>query len=229
MDQQGGGRIGVITDLAIAAIVGAMVLALRLPDGGGDSIPGSALVATYSASFMSVAIIWISHRQLLRLVPRGNRRVLMANAVLLGCLTPIPAAIFHLGGNFGASGAMALYAAALMLASGAFALIRGSAMRALRRGARGPGGGAAGKMVMAGAVLYGIAALAALADFDVAVVLIVVATLLFAVPLLGGVGLPRGADGRRRFAGRGGRQEKEERARALAEFEKLIPGGPNDG
>lgn len=240
MNQPGRSGITLFTDIAIAVILAAMLLVLRLPDPPADAPMSSdqvaAMVATYAAGFVVLAIIWINHRQLLRLVPRSGTRVVVLNGMLLFCVALLPAAIFHLGGHFGEAGATALYAAALMLASGAFTLIRGSAIRAMRRSPQFQGFQRQGiKLVLAGCGVYGLAALAALVSVDMAAALLVLATLLFAGPLLVQPGRQGGAaagGGRRLMTPQddgGGPQHMADRAQARAEFEKLIPGGKNEG
>lgn len=85
-------RLEAFTDAVIAIILTIMVLEIKLPEGS----PFSALKAlapfllAYAVSFVTIAIFWINHHQMLQARQAINQLAMWANLFLLFWLTLIP-------------------------------------------------------------------------------------------------------------------------------------------
>ncbi|MGH3426033.1 MAG: TMEM175 family protein [Mycobacteriales bacterium] len=58
-----------------------------LAEALGHALPN---IAAYAASFLQIGIIWANHHALFRLVERVDQLLLLANLLLLGCVSFLP-------------------------------------------------------------------------------------------------------------------------------------------
>jgi len=92
-------RLELFSDAVMAVIVAVMVLTLKVPP---DTTPRALLAAWpvflgYAAGYVMVAVYWMSHHHLFRMVRRADMRVLCANMLFLFAVSLIPFATAYMG------------------------------------------------------------------------------------------------------------------------------------
>ena len=124
-------RLEAFSDGVLAIAITLLILDVRVQPQPGQSLAEAlrhALpeITAYAASFLQIGIIWANHHALFRLVERVDQLLLLANLLLLGCVSflPLPTRLVaeHTAGE-DATTAMLLYGATLTGAAAAFNLI----------------------------------------------------------------------------------------------------------
>jgi uncharacterized membrane protein len=136
-------RLEAFSDGVLAIAITLLILDVRIDQAPGESL-ATALrhalpeVAAYAASFLQIGIMWANHHALFRVVDRVDQVLLLANLMLLGCVSFLPfptrlVAEYTTGPD--ARTAMLLYGATLTACALAFNLIwRHSSRRLLAPG-----------------------------------------------------------------------------------------------
>lgn len=108
-------RLTAFTDGVVAILITILVLELRPPAGHhfGDILSEKGRLLAYLLSFVFVAIYWVNHHHLLRVVHRIDGRALWANIHLLFWLSLTPVATAWLGETGVKAGPVATYAVVL--------------------------------------------------------------------------------------------------------------------
>ena len=88
-------RLETFSDGVLAIAVTLLILDIRVPPAGGQSL-GDALLhqwpnyAAYVVSFLTIGIIWINHHAMVRRLARADHGFLALNLVLLMCVAALP-------------------------------------------------------------------------------------------------------------------------------------------
>jgi uncharacterized membrane protein len=139
-------RLEAFSDGVLAIAITLLILDVHVEQVPGESLAEALAhalpeIVAYSASFLQIGIMWANHHSLFRVVDRVDQLLLLANLLLLGCVSflPLPTRLVaeHTTGA-DARTAMLLYGATLTGCSVAFNLIwrlaaGGAARRAARR------------------------------------------------------------------------------------------------
>ncbi len=127
----GKGRLEAFSDGVIAIIITIMVLELKVPHEPtlAELAARGPVFVSYALSFLVVAIMWVNHHAVFRLVGRVDARMLWLNVNLLFWMSLIPFTTGMLGEAHGAPLPAACYGLDLALCGLAFALLRGVAAR----------------------------------------------------------------------------------------------------
>src|SRR6266513_1903632 len=85
-------RVAVFSDAVIAVIMTVMVLELKAPDNPALSAlwPLWPTIVSYAVSYLFIAIIWINHHYLMRLVGPPTLRLIWINFVHLFMISLLP-------------------------------------------------------------------------------------------------------------------------------------------
>jgi uncharacterized membrane protein len=125
------GRLEAFSDGVFAIAVTLLILEVRVETGPEESLAAAlhhALpeIGAYVVSFLQIGIMWANHHALFRLVDRVDQLLLLANLVLLGCVSflPLPTQLVaeHTAGD-DARTAVLLYGGTLTANAVAFNLI----------------------------------------------------------------------------------------------------------
>jgi uncharacterized membrane protein len=105
-------RLATYSDAVFAVIVTIMVLELRAPDQPGFPAlrPLGPTVISYAVSYLFIAIIWINHDYLMRLVGHPTLRLIWINFVHLFMVSFLPFSTAWIARTRLASSAVAFYA-----------------------------------------------------------------------------------------------------------------------
>src|SRR5262245_54239590 len=105
-------RLAAYSDAVFAVIVTIMVLELKAPDRSGfsDLWPLWPTAISYAVSYLFIAIIWINHHHLMRLVGAPSLRLIWMNFVHLFMVSLLPFATAWVARNRLASSPVAFYA-----------------------------------------------------------------------------------------------------------------------
>jgi len=105
-------RLAAYSDAVFAVIVTVMVLELRAPDEAAFSAlwPLWPTAISYAVSYLFIAIIWINHHYLMRLVGAPTLRLIWMNFVHLFLVSLLPFATAWIAGTRLASAPVAFYA-----------------------------------------------------------------------------------------------------------------------
>jgi uncharacterized membrane protein len=185
-------RLEGLSDGIIAIAATLLVIELAVPAAGEDV--GHALreelpaIAAFAVSFLTILIFWVNHHALFRAVARPDRGVQFLNGLLLLGISFLSYPTAVLGrtlqaGPYERSGAV-FYALVLAGTSGLFAglwVYLAARPQLLAPWAR-PGAAAAVRRSLVGPGLYLLAALVALADAPVALAVVALVALYFALP-----------------------------------------------
>ncbi|MCH8614525.1 DUF1211 domain-containing protein [Sphingomonas sp. SM33] len=123
-------RIESFSDAVFAIVVTIMVLEIHIPD---DLAFGSnrvalmeflALLATYSLSFVVIAIFWSNHHYLIFTLPKTDRTTIWLNNNALFWVTLIPIVARFFGLHATSPRAVAAYAFVVMMSTLSFSLLR---------------------------------------------------------------------------------------------------------
>jgi uncharacterized membrane protein len=120
------GRLEAFSDGVIAILITIMVLELKIPHGEDWNAlrPLLPVLGTYVLSFVFLGIYWNNHHHMLHLVHRVDGRVLWANLHLLFWLSLVPFTTGWMGENHFAPLPTAIYGVVLLLAGGAYQLLK---------------------------------------------------------------------------------------------------------
>ena len=126
------GRLEAFSDGVIAVIITVMVLELKVPAGGTLEAlhPLVPTLLTYVLSFVFVGIYWNNHHHLLHATTRIDGGVLWANLHLLFWLSLVPFVTGWMGEHHYSSVPVAVYGAALLMASIAYYILVRAIIRA---------------------------------------------------------------------------------------------------
>jgi uncharacterized membrane protein len=129
----GKGRIEAFSDGVFAVAITLLVLDLKVPVGGHDSVARQLgdqwpQAAAYLVSFLVIGIIWVNHHTLMDKLVRVDRGLLFLNLLLLMCvvLIPYPTAVvadYLRRGGWNAKVAVAFYSAVMEAMGLAFSAI----------------------------------------------------------------------------------------------------------
>jgi uncharacterized membrane protein len=110
-------RLGAFSDAVIAVIITIMVLELRPPEAPTLEalLRLWPTVISYVVSYVFIAIIWVNHHHLLRLVQRVTPRLIWQNFVHLFVVSLLPFATSWIAQSRLAPTPMAVYAAIFVL------------------------------------------------------------------------------------------------------------------
>jgi uncharacterized membrane protein len=128
-------RIEAFSDGVFAIVMTIMVLEIRIPDElafGSDPdaiMQLGALVATYSLSFIVIAIFWSNHHYLIFTLPKADRATIWLNNNALFWITLIPIVARFFGLHPTSPRAVAAYAFVTMACTVSFGLLRRRAGR----------------------------------------------------------------------------------------------------
>src|SRR5262245_47718711 len=105
-------RLATFSDAVFAVIVTVMVLELRAPDEAAFSAlwPLWPTAISYAVSYLFIAIIWINHHYLMRLVGPPTLRLIWINFAHLFTVSLLPFATAWVARTRLASSAVVLYA-----------------------------------------------------------------------------------------------------------------------
>jgi len=111
-DKETAHRLAAYSDAVFAVIVTIMVLELKAPDEPAFSalLPLWPTAVSYAVSYLFVAIIWINHHHLMRLVARSTLRLMWINFVHLFMVSLVPFATAWVARTRLASSPVAFYA-----------------------------------------------------------------------------------------------------------------------
>jgi uncharacterized membrane protein len=124
-------RLEAFSDGVLAIAITLLILDVHVEQVPGESLAEALAhalpeIVAYSASFLQIGIMWANHHSLFRVVDRVDQLLLLANLLLLGCVSflPLPTRLVaeHTAGA-DARTAMLLYGATLTGCSVAFNLI----------------------------------------------------------------------------------------------------------
>ncbi len=119
-------RIEAFSDGVIAIIITIMVLEMKVPHEGADLAslkPILPVFLSYILSFAMVLIYWNNHHHLFQSVKKINGKVLLANGLLLFCLSLMPFATAWMGENHFASIPVAFFGVILLLSGVAYSIL----------------------------------------------------------------------------------------------------------
>jgi uncharacterized membrane protein len=128
-------RIEAFSDAVFAIVVTIMVLEIRIPDAlafgrAPDAVMQfGALLATYSLSFVVIAIFWSNHHYLIFTLPKADRATIWLNNNALFWITLIPIVARFFGLHPTSPRAAAAYAFVTMACTVSFGLLRRHAGR----------------------------------------------------------------------------------------------------
>lgn len=132
-------RLEAFSDGVLAIAITLLILDVRADQAPGESLAAALrhalpAILAYAASFLQVGIMWANHHALFRVVDRADQLLLLANLLLLGCISflPFPTSLVaeHTSGP-DARTAMLLYGGTLTACAVAFNLIWRHANRRL--------------------------------------------------------------------------------------------------
>jgi uncharacterized membrane protein len=120
-------RLEAFSDGVLAIIVTIMVLEMKVPHGGGNTLaalkPILPSFLSYVLSFAMVLIYWNNHHHLFQLVKTINGKVLLANGHLLFWLSLTPFTTAWMGENHFAATPVALFGTVLIMCGLAYSIL----------------------------------------------------------------------------------------------------------
>lgn len=123
-------RIESFSDAVFAIVVTIMILEIRIPEDlafGTDRdalMAFGALLATYTLSFVVIAIFWSNHHYLIFTLPKTDRSTIWLNNNALFWVTLIPIVARFFGSHPTSPRAAAAYAFVVMMSTVSFSLLR---------------------------------------------------------------------------------------------------------
>jgi len=125
-------RLSMYSDAVFAVIVTIMVLELKAPDEPAFSAlwPLWPTAISYAVSYLFIAIIWINHHYLMRLVGPPTQRLIWINFVHLFMVSLVPFATAWVARTRLASPAVVLYAGLFVCVDIAYNLFEREVFRA---------------------------------------------------------------------------------------------------
>jgi uncharacterized membrane protein len=116
-DKTSAERLGMFSDAVIAVIITIMVLELKAPEGSrlADLLPLWPTAISYVASYFFIAIIWVNHHHLMRLVGRPTPRLIWLNFIHLFTVSLLPFATAWVARSQLAAAPVAVYATIFFL------------------------------------------------------------------------------------------------------------------
>ena len=120
-------RLEAFSDGVLAIIITIMVLEMKVPHEGGNTLatlkPVLPAFLSYVLSFAMVLIYWNNHHHLFQLVKTVNGKVLLANGHLLFWLSLTPFTTAWMGENHFASTPVALFGIVLIMCGLAYTIL----------------------------------------------------------------------------------------------------------
>jgi uncharacterized membrane protein len=120
-------RLEAFSDGVLAIIVTIMVLEMKVPHEGGNTLftlkPVLPAFLSYVLSFAMVLIYWNNHHHLFQLVKTVNGKVLLANGHLLFWLSLTPFTTAWMGENHFAATPVALFGTVLIMCGIAYSIL----------------------------------------------------------------------------------------------------------
>lgn len=91
-ESSGTERVGAFSDAVVAVIITLMVLELKAPESAslGALGPLWPTAVSYAVSYLFIAIVWVNHHHLLRLVRRTTPRLIWVNFAHLFAVSLVP-------------------------------------------------------------------------------------------------------------------------------------------
>lgn len=130
-------RLEAFSDGVIAIIITVMVFDLKVAEGMAGQPAWQQLrpvlpkFATYTCSFVVLAVMWVNHHQLFHRIRHADRSLLWLNTHLLFWMSFVPFATNFLGANPTLDWACFAYGIIFLLSSASFALLRNYAAKHL--------------------------------------------------------------------------------------------------
>lgn len=117
-------RVGAFSDAVVAVIITLMVLELKAPESASLSALGSLwpTAVSYAASYLFIAIVWVNHHHLLRLVRRTTPRLIWVNFAHLFAVSLVPFSTAWIARTELAAVPVAFYAGVLVCVNLAYRL-----------------------------------------------------------------------------------------------------------
>ena len=87
-------RLEAFSDGVLAIAITLLVLDIPVPSGGGDV--GAQLrqgwphYLAFITAFLTISVMWANHHDLFRIIDKSDRGLMLANAVLLACISFLP-------------------------------------------------------------------------------------------------------------------------------------------
>lgn len=128
-------RIESFSDGVFAIVITIMVLEIQIPDrlAFGNShaalMEFGALLATYTLSFVVIAIFWSNHHYLIFTLPKSDRTTIWLNNHALFWVTLIPIVTRFFGFHPASPRAVSAYAFVVMMSTLSFSFLRRHAAR----------------------------------------------------------------------------------------------------
>lgn len=120
-------RLEAFSDGVMAIIITIMVLEMKIPHGGGDTLesllPILPVFLSYVLSFSMVLIYWNNHHHLFQSIKHVNGKILLANGFLLFCLSLMPFTTAWMGENHFTAVPVALFGIVLLFSAIAFFIL----------------------------------------------------------------------------------------------------------
>jgi uncharacterized membrane protein len=109
-------RLEAFSDGVMAIIITIMVLEIKMPHGNTLKDLSSIMPAffSYAQSFWFIGVYWNNHHHLLHTVKKVNGKIMVANMLLLFCLSLVPFATSWVSETNFASVPVAVYAVVLV-------------------------------------------------------------------------------------------------------------------
>ena len=109
-------RLEAFSDGVMAIIITIMVLELKMPHGDklSDLVPILPVFFSYVQSFLFIGVYWNNHHHLLHTVKRVTGSMMVANLLLLFCLSLVPFATNWVGETIFAPVPVSVYAIVLI-------------------------------------------------------------------------------------------------------------------
>jgi uncharacterized membrane protein len=122
------GRVEALSDGVFAIAMTVLVLGLQVPEGGRSAELHARLwalwpkLASYTLSFVMLAVLWIGHHYQMHYIRRVNRPLLWLNLIFLLAITFLPFSTAVLGNYYREPLAVVLYGSTIVL-GGTFLLL----------------------------------------------------------------------------------------------------------
>jgi uncharacterized membrane protein len=124
LESSGTDRVGAFSDAVVAVIITLMVLELKAPESASPAAlwPLWPTAVSYAVSYLFIAIVWVNHHHLLRLVRRTTPRLIWVNFAHLFAVSLVPFSTAWIARTQLAAAPVALYAGVFVCVNLAYRL-----------------------------------------------------------------------------------------------------------
>ena len=187
------GRIEAFSDGVFAIAITLLVLDLKVSAPTGSEGLAYKLVGQWPAfvaflnSFATILVIWINHHNLFNLIARSDCRFMLANGLLLLCVTFLPfptSLVAEYYGHPGEATAAVLYTGTFLMMAFAFNILWRYAAhkhQLLGRSVTAKEVGSINRQYLVGPIFYGLAFILAFVNVTASLVLTIALMLFYAV------------------------------------------------